>query len=564
MIKLNRKQKMKNQKGVSSFLIILIVVGVLVTAGGIYFFVIQKPAQYKDSDTAIAFKYPSNLFLLDRDEDGSKMLPNIFFQSYQYPKGYSRNACPVDCINFSAFLRRENGLPYYDIPLQVEKNNPKFPIYDYPQYIYQDETGSKPLRINGMEAVRYYAAGLTDYYVNERTRNPATPIEYVIEDRVFIKDPNLKERIIYVVYQEKTNKLPSSAESLSATIIKGLFNREKYRTFQSILSTLEALPVDTNEFATYASQEIGVSFQYPKYWGNVVEAKGIAFGSEPPIETFNISFMSPLFSWDDPAEIDFEVDNSKTAKYAYEGAPPLFQYAGQLLYDACQKNAYLDSSGWWYDVKITECNLRTLPNSIKVVVFKGNFAYKYDYGEGEISPEKRQFIPFKGAILQTKSSKGPGMSIHFKSITGFTELEKIFDRIVDSLSYENKCIGGFTSPTGGERLTIGQKIRISWIMPLGIDIYYNLDIDLLNEQGQKLGSVISGNWVKYEPYISADWDVKTVYNPVSLEPDLNIQLQPGKYKLKFSYKISDSHTEDELGNCDRQGIFESNYFEIAR
>ena len=85
---------------------------------------------YQDMDTAISFQYPQTLSLLDRDEDGSKMLPNIFFQSYQYPNGYSRNACPVDCINFSAFIRPGNGLPHYDIPLQVERNNPQFPIYD--------------------------------------------------------------------------------------------------------------------------------------------------------------------------------------------------------------------------------------------------------------------------------------------------------------------------------------------------------------------------------------------------------------------------------------------------
>lgn len=386
-------------------------------------------------DTAISFQYPQTLSLLDRDEDGSKMLPNIFFQNYQYPKEYSRNACPIDCINFSAFLRPGNGLPHYDIPLQVEKNNSQFPIYDYPQYVYKDETGSKPFQINGMEAVRYYATGLTDSYVNAYARDHATPVEYTLEDRIFIKDPNLNDRIIYIVYQEKTDKLPSDSKSLSGAIIKGLFNQEKYQKFQDILATVKALPIDTNQFVVQSSKQLGVSFQVPKYWGNLIESTGGAFGSEPRVETINLSFKSPLFSWDNPARIEFEADNSKTANYVYEGSPPLYQYLGQSLDNACQKNGYLDSSGS-YDIKITECNLRTLSNGIKVVIFKGSFAYKYEYGEGEIPLEKRQTIPFKSAILQTKSSKWPGMSIHFEGTSAnFASTEKLFDKIINSLSY---------------------------------------------------------------------------------------------------------------------------------
>ena len=41
---------------------------------------------YKDADTAISFQYPQTLSLLDRDEDGSKMLPNIFFKTTNIQK----------------------------------------------------------------------------------------------------------------------------------------------------------------------------------------------------------------------------------------------------------------------------------------------------------------------------------------------------------------------------------------------------------------------------------------------------------------------------------------------
>ena len=478
-------------------------------------------------------------------------------------------------------------MPYYDIPLQVERNNPQFPIYDYPQYVYQDETGSKPFQINGMEAVRYFAAGFTDSYVNAYARDKTTLVEYTLEDRVFIKDPNLNERVIYIVYQEKTNKLPADSKSLSGAIIKGLFNQERYQKFQDILTTVSAIPIDVNQLATQSAKQLGVSFQAPKYWGNIVESNGSAFGSEPRIETINLSFKSPLFSWDNPARIEFEADNSKTANYVYEGDPPLYQYSGQSLDTACQKNGYLDSSDF-YDIKIIECNLRALPNGLKIVIFKGNFAYKYEYAEGEIPTDKRQTIPFKGAILQTKSTKWPGMSIHFEGTNvNFANTEKLFDKIINSLSYgaavssknKDECVGEFLTPTGADKFTLGGKIKVSWKMPLDIDSYYSIrGLDLLKED-QKLGGIIPWNWVKYYPITSADWDIKTVYNKVyigpavgvqgnspvyELKPDENVQLQSGKYKLRLSYSIGDSHTDNELGECSRNGNFESDYFKIVK
>lgn len=390
---------------------------------------------YKDADTAISFQYPQTLSLLDRDEDGSKMLPNIFFNAYQYPDKHSRNVCPVDCINFSTFLRSENYLPYYDIPLRVAKKAQQFPIYSYPAYIYQDESGSKTFQINGMEAVRYYAAGFTDSYVNAYARDKATPVEYALEERVFIKDPNLNGRVVYVVYQEKTDKLPAGAEALSGSIIKGLFDQQKHVAFQDILGTVQSLPTNTNQTITQSSKELGVAFDVPKYWGALIESTLSVKGSDPRIEIINLGFKSPLFSWDDPAQIKFEADNEKTARSVYEGLPPLYQYAGQSLDQACQQNGYLDSSGS-YEIKMTECNLRTLSNGTKIVVFKGNYAHTYEYSEGVIPADKRQFIPFKGAILQTKSTKWPGMSIHFEGTnTDFISTEKLFDEIINSLSY---------------------------------------------------------------------------------------------------------------------------------
>lgn len=394
---------------------------------------------YKDTDTAIAFQYPQTLSLLDRDEDGNKMLPNIFFQNYQYSNGYSRDVCPVDCINFSAFLRPGNGLPSYDIPLRVEKNNPKFPIYDYPQYVYQDETGSKPFQINGMEAVRYYATGFKDSDSQANSigrREGEVLLNYVLEDRVFIKDPNLEGRIIYVVYQENTNKLPADAQSLTGAMIKGLFDKEKHKQFENILSSVEVAGANENQFTTRSFKYLGISFHVPKYWGNTVELIGREFdpvlSSPPKVERISLFFKSSALSLNSQPPIQFEADNSKSAKYVYEGPPAFYQYSGQSLDKACQNNAYLDSSNA-RDITLSNCNLRTLPNGLRLVVFSGSYTVPFS-SMGEEATD--QPLLFKGAILKTKSTKWPGMTIHFEDTgNSFSDKEKLFDKIINSLSY---------------------------------------------------------------------------------------------------------------------------------
>ena len=449
---------------------------------------------YQDPDTSISFQYPQILSVLDQDEDGSKILPKIFFQNYQYPNGHSRNTCPVDCISFSAFIRSGNDVPYYDIPLQVERNNPQFPVYDYPKYVYQDETGSKPFQIHGMEAVRYYAVGLTDSYIDAYAKDKTTPVEYSLEDRVFIKDPSMGGRVIYVVYQEKINKLPANAQSLSTATIKSLFDQQKYAEFQGIIASVKASPVDVNQFTVQSSKRLGVSFQTPKYYGNLIESFGTMFGSSPKVETINLFFKSPLFSWDDPSRIKFEADNSKTSKYVYEGAPPLYQYSGQSLDTACQKNAYLNASGY-YDIKMTECNLRTLPNGVKVVVFKGSFASKSE--EGKISSGQKQFIPFKGAILQTKSSVWPGMSIHFEGTDNFDSLEKVFGRVVDSLAY---------GPVLDSNVIVKNAWGVSFSKSQDWEVTSNSDKEVILRQssGEWVGDIINISYISAPEITSVD------------------------------------------------------------
>ena len=107
---------------------------------------------------------------------------------------------------------------------------------------------------------------------------------------------------------------------------------------------------------------------------------------------------------------------------------------------------------------------------------------------------------------------------------------------------ESKQIGKFTFPAGREDFVIGTNKKIIWQMPNGENTYYTLNVDLINERGEKLGNIINWNWVKYNPIDSVNWDFSTVYNSVpsgktpegqtvyELKPDKNIKIQPGNYK----------------------------------
>lgn len=393
----------------------------------------QNLLLYDSKQTGISFAYPQELTIVT-DEDGDPILPNLFFSKFEYPTRSisSKYACPQDCIIITSFID-SGGRAYYDIPAKDTRGD-VFPVYEYPKYVHQDETGSEYFKINGLSARRYYAAGVDINYGNRRARDPNAQKLYELEERIYIEDPYLPRRLIRVTYYEIGPEPIHDPKNLTSSEIKQLFNEEQYRAFRQILSTIKIPMYDIVSLLTYTSDTLGVSFAYPAYWGKVIETQGSAFGSDPPIETLSIFFKSSLFSWDDPAQVRMEVDNAKTADLAYESPPPLYQYSGQSLDTACEKNAYLASSGS-YDIKLTECNLRTLSSGTNVVVFAGDFAYTYEYGEGEIPVDKRKFSPFKGAILQTKSSKWPGMTIHFEGIKS-AETENVFDKIINSLMYE--------------------------------------------------------------------------------------------------------------------------------
>jgi Protein of unknown function (DUF2939)/zinc-ribbon domain len=124
------------------------------------------------------------------------------------------------------------------------------------------------------------------------------------------------------------------------------------------------------------------------------------------------------------------------------------------------------------------------------------------------------------------------------------------------------CRGKFRFPKGGENFLIGAAQTIDWEMPDG-DTYYDVQLELLTDRGDLLGSVIDWNWVKYDPIHTADWDARTVYswNPQGLPSQLDVQLKPGIYKLRLSYKYADA--QDHRGACPLGGEFESNSFVLS-
>lgn len=332
--------------------------------------------------------------------------------------------------------------------------------------------------INGIEAVRYYVAGFTDSYVNKYAINKATPLEYILEDRVYIKDPNLNGRIIYITYEEKTNKLPSDAKLLSGVIIKGLFNSEKHQKFENILTTVRSLPINTDQFASQSSKQLGVSFEVPKYWGNIVESI-VPVDLNSTKERFWLSFKSPLVSVVGAlSQIEFQVG----VNYPYEGIPAIYQYSGQSLENACQNKAYLVSSGA-HDITVFECNLRILPNGFKVVVFKGNYTITREYGNEETISVERRSQPtfFKGAIFRTRSTKWPGMSIHFEGTNvNFTNTEKLFDKVINSLSY---------SPISDS--DVNTIIKNNW----GVSFTKSSDWNVTSNTSEQLNlEQVSGEW----------------------------------------------------------------------
>lgn len=299
--------------------------------------------------------------------------------------------------------------------------------HNYETRIYLDENESRPFIINNKEAVRHY---YYDYYDSRG-----------IGERIFIKDPLIKNRIIVISYREEKDKsfsLENIEKKSMPTAIKNAFNKERYKIFEEILKSLEVLPTDTTAYTEGYFKTLGISFQYPKYWGDAVEEmhcppnadcekdsdfylgiriKGLLFGS--------LSYVLGAYGKAEPA-ISFNINVSSHT----ERPDPINQYGGQPLNKACENNAYLGGENTGYTINLTRCDLRQLPKGLQLVTFKGAAHYKYG--------EENDLDYIKGAILPTKSKDNPGLTILLKTRNKdeFTSLELILDKIINSLSYK--------------------------------------------------------------------------------------------------------------------------------
>ncbi len=438
----------------------------------------SERALYHYQEGGIEFSYPSNLLLTDhRWREGLDPVsyigfPVISLQDHN-SEGHTRGGiCSRDCIRLDAVSSA-----------YAPKQKIEAPVRN--RFHYQDERGSQPFTINGLEAVRYYAIHPAGDWAG------FMQIGWSLEDHTFLKDPSI-DRWMEITYYERVKSLPREPNLLTGKKVKELFDQEKYKAFQSIVSSFKFLPTDTTKWRTYSNKELGISFSCPAYWGYITEQRygrrlvetmitqkateeiKAVFKYEMDVsksETLSpearaamadelyLDFFNPLLPRNGFAQIGFEAHGPKTVTrhiHDYSQAVAsrsLFQYIGQSLKNACENQGYLNTL--LYDVRLTQCDLRSLPNGTGVVIFQGSFAKAYegsgpgdrdrgwgdryqfsDYELSLIPPQERKFTSFVAAILPTKSPRWSGITIYAMGTSSeMEEREALFNQIISFLSY---------------------------------------------------------------------------------------------------------------------------------
>ena len=197
---------------------------------------------YKNEERAIEFQYPSNLFFFySTIGSQSPEMRAILFQQPPEEKFFLRRVCPVDCIWVGTSLGYLGGALEYRGRARHAKR----------------------VKINGMDAVRYNVA--------EKELSGPYPVHigYSLSENVTIQDPYLEERVIHISYFELFPKSLENPQSLKGRDIRQLFDPEKYKAFQTIANSLQVLPIDTDTVVRSRSDELGISFQHPAFWGSI-------------------------------------------------------------------------------------------------------------------------------------------------------------------------------------------------------------------------------------------------------------------------------------------------------
>lgn len=398
-------------------------------------------ALYKDITKSVIFSYPSNPEILKlvatTTYDGAPVWPNIFFNGPKIEGYAAEDSCTQGraCVYFYSVTP---DYPSNKTLSKIQNSSEKKILTSDPNYpaskenLYKDGGGSKPFKINGATAARYF----TTFYNPQLLTDKNSNYEYSLEEDIAIKDPYIPERTVFIVYAEKlviadrsqNNNLPNDSNVNSGADVEKLLNPQEHSYFEDLVKSFRFLPTDPNQLVKFISKKSGISFSYPQYWGKVVETTENEMGSNPPIPKLNISFESPFYSWGSPNTLNFSIDNTQTANYVYEnegaGQPPLTVYSNQP--SSC-KEAGINYGNGSYDAKLVDCNFYDTPSGVKAVIFKGNYVY---------TEANNQKVPFEHVFLQTKSEKWPVMKISLvDQNNNFSTQENLLQKIIDSLSY---------------------------------------------------------------------------------------------------------------------------------
>ncbi len=411
-------------------LCVILLIGLIAIVGKRAVVTEQDVKEYSSVQTGIALKYPSNLSIEIKDEYGDPMLPIIFFSTSTSSQQWSRNSCLAkDCILLMGRYEKDINSLYFGDEFKGE-----FPVYEYPKYVHKDEGGSKSYKINGLDAKRFYVAGLED-------GSYGTPKVYKLEERVYITDPYISGRIIEVRYEEFTDKELPDAKTMKSADIKAMFNQEQYQQYQKVLSSISIPQYDIKTATTHKSQLLGIEFNYPAFWGKLIEIVSSA-GGFSSFDGAHTYFDSSLYSYSDPNPVSVTIHNSKTAHSYYESEGPIIQYGGEDLKNICNTKSYLNPQKDTYTIHNSTCKLETI-NGVQVALVDVVSTAIWHYAE-EIPKQYQKKMYTKALLMQSRSIQWPGVTFEIATDKEeFTNEEKSnFENLTRSIKYSDTFKGG--------------------------------------------------------------------------------------------------------------------------
>jgi hypothetical protein len=178
----------------------------------------------------------------------------------------------------------------------------------------------------------------------------------------------------------------------------------------------------SNEFYSsglFPSDVLGISFQYPREWGNIGEEivpAWIGSPSSPPAPAqYQVEFLAgglspaPNLSADNPQTIADPPPVESTTIPKCRWPAPWTSYAGEPLANICQTKSFYSGCVDAAHVKLLSCAYKTSKHGVPYVAYSveenwhGVPTLPADFADPTAYAE--------GIIFQTKSAEWPGMSI---------------------------------------------------------------------------------------------------------------------------------------------------------